>query len=149
MTRPSSATELTSDTDALRALALLDRLEAVLHDLFPQGASGGKFYVGDVDGNPGKSLMVELDGPRRGLWKRLLHRRGRRHHRSVGALAGPIRPQRLPHAGEIRQWLVGLLPRSVRRCGDVRSVPMDDLGAYTGKWDYLTADGELIARSPV
>jgi hypothetical protein len=30
---------------------------------------GGKFYVGDVDGNPGKSLVVELDGPRRGLWK--------------------------------------------------------------------------------
>ena len=66
---PEQRDELASDTDALRA-GLLDRLEAVLHYLFPQGRiRGGKFYVGDVDGNPGKSLVVELDGPRRGLWK--------------------------------------------------------------------------------
>lgn len=59
---PEQRDELTSDTDALRA-GLLDRLEAVLHYLFPQGRiRGGKFYVGDVDGNPGKSLVVELDG---------------------------------------------------------------------------------------
>ena len=66
---PEQRDELTSDTDALRA-GLLDRLEAVLHYLFPQGRiRGGKFYVGDVDGNAGKSLVVELEGDRRGLWK--------------------------------------------------------------------------------
>ena len=60
---------LSADAQVLRA-ALLDRLEAVLHYLFPRGRiRGGKFYVGDVEGSPGKSLVVELDGPRRGLWK--------------------------------------------------------------------------------
>ena len=50
---PEQRDELATDTDALRA-GLLDRLEAVLHYLFPQGRiRGGKFYVGDVDGNPG------------------------------------------------------------------------------------------------
>ena len=58
-----------NDTEALRA-GLLDRLESVLLYLFPQGRiRGGKFYVGDVDGNAGKSLVVELEGDRRGLWK--------------------------------------------------------------------------------
>lgn len=61
--------DLVSDTEALRT-GLLDRLEAVLQDLFPQGRiRGNRFYVGDVDGSPGKSLVVELEGPRRGLWK--------------------------------------------------------------------------------
>lgn len=50
-----------NDTEALRA-GLLDRLESVLLYLFPQGRiRGGKFYVGDVDGNAGKSLVVELE----------------------------------------------------------------------------------------
>ena len=53
-----------NDTEALRA-GLLDRLESVLLYLFPQGRiRGGKFYVGDVDGNAGKSLVVELEGDR-------------------------------------------------------------------------------------
>ena len=57
------------DTEALRA-ALLDRLEAVLQELFPQGRiRGNRFYVGDLNGSPGKSLVVELEGPRQGLWK--------------------------------------------------------------------------------
>lgn len=143
---PEQRDELASDTDALRA-GLLDRLEAVLHYLYPQGRiRGGKFYVGDVDGNPGKSLVVELDGPRRGLWKDFSTDEGGDvidlWARSQGRSARSDFPR---IAGEIRQWL-GLAPPSItpmRR--DVRSVPMDDLGAYTTKWDYLSPEGELIA----
>jgi len=104
------------------------------------------FYVGDVDGNPGKSLVVELDGPRRGLWKDFSTDEGGDvidlWARSQGRSARSDFPR---IAGEIRQWL-GLAPPNItpmRR--DVRSVPMDDLGAYTAKWDYLSPEGELIA----
>lgn len=143
---PEQRDELATDTDALRA-GLLDRLEAVLHYLFPQGRiRGGKFTIGDVDGNPGKSLVVELDGPRRGLWKDFSTDEGGDvidlWARSQGRSARSDFPR---IAGEIRQWL-GLAPPSItpmRR--DVRSVPMDDLGAYTAKWDYLSPEGELIA----
>ena len=56
------------DVEGLRQ-ALTDRLESVLLFLFPEGRiRGGKFYVGDIDGSPGKSLVVEMTGPRRGLW---------------------------------------------------------------------------------
>lgn len=143
---PEQRDELASDTDALRA-GLLDRLEAVLHYLFPQGRiRGGKFYVGDVDGNPGKSLVVELDGPRRGLWKDFSTDEGGDiidlWARSQGRSARSDFPR---IAAEIRQWLGIATPVGTPMRRDVRSVPMDDLGAYTGKWDYLTPDGELIA----
>lgn len=143
---PEQRDELASDTDAMRS-GLLDRLEAVLHYLFPQGRiRSGKFYVGDVDGNSGKSLVVELDGPRRGLWKDFSTDEGGDvidlWARSQGRSARTDFPR---VAGEIRQWL-GIAPPSttpMRR--DVRSVPMDELGAYTAKWDYLSPEGELIA----
>lgn len=65
---PEQHSVMIDDIDALRQ-GLLDRLDAVLHYLFPQGRiRSGKFYVGDVDGARGKSLVVELEGPRRGLW---------------------------------------------------------------------------------
>ena len=61
---PEQRTDLVSDTQDLR-VSLLDRLESVLAYLFPSGRMrGNKFYVGDVDGSPGRSLVVELDGSR-------------------------------------------------------------------------------------
>ena len=138
--------ESASDTDALRA-GLLDRLEAVLHYLFPQGRiRGSKFYVGDTDGSPGKSLVVEFDGPRRGLWKDFATNEGGDvidlWARSQGRSARNDFPR---VAGEIRQWLGLAAPSITPMRRDVRSAPMDDLGAYTGKWNYLSPEGELIA----
>lgn len=143
---PEQRDALVTDTEALRA-GLFNRLEAVLHYLFPQGRiRNGKFYVGDVDGNAGKSLVVELEGPRRGLWKDFSTDEGGDvidlWARSQGLSARYDFPR---IASDIRQWL-GLAPPShevVRR--DARSTPMDELGPYTAKWDYLTEEGELIA----
>lgn len=138
--------EIGSNTDALRA-GLLDRLEAVLHYLFPQGRiRGSKFYVGDVDGNHGKSLVVELEGRRRGLWKDFSTDEGGDIIDLWARSQGRSARQDFPHiAGEIRQWL-GLVPLTstpLRR--DSRSAPIDELGPHTAKWDYLTTEGELIA----
>lgn len=135
-----------SDTEALRA-GLLDRLETMLQEFFPQGRfRGGKFYVGDVDGAAGTSLVVELDGAKRGLWTDFATGDGgdvidlwaSAHHLSA--------KMDFPQLAQgIRQWL-GLAPApvSVPRRG-ARTAAVDELGPYTGKWDYLTADGDLIA----
>ena len=154
---PEQRDELTSDTDALRA-GLLDRLEAVLHYLFPQGRiRGGKFYVGDVDGNPGKSLVVELDGPRRGLWKDFSTDEGGDiidlWARSQGRSARSDFPR---IAGEIRQWLgiagpVGTPMRLTMTSTDVIHsffIPVFRLkkdvvpGRYTVMWFEATKEGE-------
>ncbi len=143
---PEQRNELATDTDALRS-GLLDRLEAVLHYLFPQGRiRSGKFYVGDVDGNSGKSLVVELDGARRGLWKDFSTDEGGDvidlWARSQGRSARTDFPR---VAGEIRQWLGMAPPITTPMRREVRSVPIDELGAYTAKWDYVSPEGELIA----
>ena len=135
-----------NDTEALRA-GLLDRLESVLLYLFPQGRiRGGKFYVGDVDGNAGKSLVVELEGDRRGLWKDFASDEGGDiidlWARSQGLSARHDFPRL---ASEIRQWLGVAAPAQTVARREGRSVPIDELGPYSAKWDYLTADGELIA----
>ena len=37
--------------------------------LFPNGErQGTRFVVGNVQGDAGDSLMIELEGPKRGLW---------------------------------------------------------------------------------
>ncbi|APR98571.1 AAA family ATPase [Wolbachia endosymbiont of Folsomia candida] len=49
---------------------LLQNLRSCLSYLLPNGVfRGDKFYVGDVYGNKGKSLVVELSGSKAGLWK--------------------------------------------------------------------------------
>lgn len=51
--------------------ALTRQLEGVLGYLYPQGFAdpkARKFYIGSVDGEPGESLSVELQGDKTGLW---------------------------------------------------------------------------------
>jgi hypothetical protein len=164
------------DKEELRA-RLLDSLEPALAYLFPHGkVQGDKFYVGDVNGNPGKSLVVELHGPRRGLWHDFATQRGgdmlelwaqARGLSAKGDFAELLR--------DIAQWLaVPVLPRSVdaalagwtghstlahsaprafevaaaARSPSQRMNPnivFDELGKATAKWDYLDAQGSLIA----
>ena len=138
---------LSADREMLRA-GLLDRLEAVLHYLFPLGRSrGGKFYVGDVEGSQGKSLVVELEGPRRGLWKDFSNDNGG----DVLAIWAMSRGRSTQHdfpavLDEVRQWLGFAPPISHQAHRDARHEPaVDDLGAHTAKWDYFTPAGELMA----
>ena len=56
------------DKDELRN-RLLDQLETVLMYLFPRGKrQGTRFVVGNVQGDAGDSLVIELEGPKRGVW---------------------------------------------------------------------------------
>ncbi|MGD7361115.1 phage/plasmid primase, P4 family, partial [Ralstonia pseudosolanacearum] len=63
--RPVSAE---AERDRIRGL-LLDRLDSMLAILFPAGKKRrNKFVIGDIQGNPGDSLEIVLDGEKAGLW---------------------------------------------------------------------------------
>lgn len=133
------------DTAALRQ-GLLARIEAVLHYLLPQGRlRAGKFHVGDVDGNPGKSLVVEVDGAHAGLWKDFATGEGGDLFDLWARVRGLSARTDFPAiAAEVQQWL-GIHPVDMVPQRDARRPAMDELGPYTAKWNYTTATGELIA----
>jgi hypothetical protein len=141
------STGTTEDVEGLRH-ALTERLESALLFLFPQGRiRSGKFYVGDIDGSPGKSLVVELEGTRRGLWFDFATDMGGDMFDAWGLSRNLSVKTDFPRIlDEIRQWC-GVAPstsKATRR--DLRQQPVDELGPYTATWDYQSADGTLIAR---
>jgi 5S rRNA maturation endonuclease (ribonuclease M5) len=132
------------DKDEVRA-RLLDQLESVLLYLFPRGKRRGKqFVVGNLQGAPGDSLVIELEGPKRGLWIDF----DTGESGDVLALWACVRGYTLP-AGfsdlldDAGDWLVVPLiaPTPVVRS----AAAYDDLGPHTGKWDYVGPDGQLLA----
>ena len=132
------------DKDEIRT-RLLDQLESVLLYLFPRGKRrGSQFYIGNLQGEPGASLVVELNGPKRGLWIDF----ATGESGDVLALWASSRGYRLPadfsdlleDAGD---WL--MVPRIATAPALHTSRAYDDLGPHTGKWDYLAADGSLLA----
>jgi putative DNA primase/helicase len=130
--------------EAIR-LDLIARLDTVLAALFPAGkVRRGKFVIGDALGSPGDSLEVVLSGEKAGLWTDradgvggdifdliAAHHRLDAQHDFSRVLA------------EARQLLgrTQTLPAAKPK----RAPPIDDLGPATAKWDYLDADGQLIA----
>jgi len=132
------------DFEALRA-ELLGRLHEVLSALFPAGKVVlGKFLMGDVMGNSGRSLEVVLDGDKAGLWMDRATGDGGDIFALIGAHFGidPHHdfPKVMRHCSELLGRAPAQPPQKQRR-----QPPTDDLGPATAKWDYLTADGKLIA----
>ena len=132
------------DKDEIRT-RLLDQLESVLLYLFPRGKRrGGQFYVGNLQGEPGDSLVVELEGPKRGVWIDF----ATGESGDVLALWASTRGYHLPadfsdlleDAGD---WL--MVPRMASAPVLNSNRAYDDLGPHTGKWDYHAADGSLLA----
>ncbi len=135
------------DVESLRH-ALIDRLESVLLFLFPQGRiRGGKFYVGDIDGSAGKSLVVEMEGSRRGLWFDFATDMGGDVFDAWAMSRNlSVRTDFPRILDEVRQWCGVAPPMATNHRRAVRSQPVDELGPYTATWDYQTPLGELIAR---
>lgn len=138
------------DKDELRS-RMLQQLEAVLTYLLPHGRIKGKrFVVGNVRGEPGDSLVVELEGDKRGVWFDFAT--GERG--DILALWAAVHQFTLPGEfpallDEVACWLA--VPRSDvrtdnrRRGHGVPNVAFDTLGPATGRWRYLSADGQLLA----
>lgn len=143
-TSPVAATSEASERDEIRS-ALLARLESVLFALYPAGkAVHGKFVVGDVLGSPGRSLEIELDGEKAGLWIDRATGQGGdvfdllAAHRGIDAHSG------FAQVIALARELLGRAPADPPRRRR-KEAPVDELGPATAKWDYLDADGALIA----
>jgi putative DNA primase/helicase len=134
-----------SEREALRA-GLIAGLSSVLVTMFPAGKRRrGKFLIGDVLGSPGDSLEVVLDGEKAGLWT----------DRATGdggdifsLIAGHTALNIHTDFNRVLDAAADLLGRArempSRRSGK-KAVPVDELGPATAKWDYLDAQGHLIA----
>ena len=131
------------DKDELRT-RLLDQLESVLSHLYPNGKhQGAQFIVGNVQGDTGHSLVVELEGSKRGVW--LDFATG--ESGDVLALWACARGYALPRdfgdlLDDVGHWLV--VPRIATT--PIKQMPtVDDLGPSSAKWFYKSAEGELLA----
>lgn len=140
------AIDLRQERQRIRDRLLAD-LPAFLQWVFPQGTvRGRKFHVGNLAGDPGDSLEIELEGDKAGVG----------YDHATGE-AGDVfdflaRREGLDTQRDFRQvliaaerWLGGdwlaLTPPPKR----VKAPPLDELGPHTAKWDYWSADGKLLA----
>jgi len=127
---------------------MLVNIRGVLSYLLPGGAfQGGKFLVGDVQGNRGDSLSVELAGPKAGMWHDFATGEGGDIIGLWAAVSGRDTRTDFPAImDDIREWLDGR-SRTLHddRAAQAKSPPVDDLGPVTAKWDYHDEDGRLIA----
>ena len=136
-------------TDEIKARMLV-HLRGVLSYLFPGGVfQRGKFFVGDIRGNPGDSLVVEIEGRKAGLWHDFATGEGGDIIGLWAAANGRDTKTEFPAiVADILAWLDGR-PRTLhdeRAGGPRRKTPsVDELGPVTAKWDYLDEAGRLIA----
>ena len=132
------------DLNAVRA-ALRQNAEAVLRYLFPQGKQEGhRFLVADISGAPGKSLVVELEGERRGLWIDFATQEGGDLIDLWAAARGFSVEHGFPQLIEnIGAWLA--LPLATHVTTSAPRTAQNALGPHSAKWDYLGADGKLLA----
>ena len=143
-TAPAPEIPASERREAVRA-ALLSRLEAVLFTLFPAGKKRrGKFVIGDVLGSPGDSLEVVLDGDKAGLWTDRAEGSGGDVFHLIGGHYGVDVHGDFARVLDLAEDLVGRAPTAPSRKA-AKKAPVDDLGPATAKWDYLDAQGRLIA----
>ncbi len=129
---------------------MLVNIRGVLSYLLPGGVfQRGKFFVGDIHGNRGDSLVVEIEGRKAGLWHDFATGEGGDIIGLWAAATGrDIRVDFQTVILDILAWLEGRT-RTLQedRVGKPRrkKPPVDELGPITAKWDYLDDDGKLIA----
>ena len=124
---------------------LLDQLESALAYLLPRGKRrGAQFVVGNLQGDAGDSLVVDLDGAKRGLWLDFATGESGDALALWAAVCGFILPHQFDALLEdIGHWLI--VPRLAVPITVSSSAPRDDLGPATAKWNYHDANGKLLA----
>ena len=146
--RPDGDRRPEASVDELKA-RLHGNLRGVLSHLFPAGVfRQGKFMVGDVQGNRGDSLTVELSGPKAGMWHDFATKEGGDIISLWAAATGRGSRSDFPALLEdIRHWLgeprYELAPPQSEPAAKAGQV--DELGPVTAKWDYWSGDGKLLA----
>jgi putative DNA primase/helicase len=141
--RPANPVDLAAQRETVRA-DLLARLPSVLKALFPAGkVRGGAFAIGNVQGDPGDSLEVALSGEKAGLWYDHATGEGGDLFALIAAVHGLDTHGQFAEVVALAGRLLGTArvePTPLRG-----EAPVDRLGPATAKWDYVAADGSLIA----
>jgi len=135
------------DAQALKS-QLVQNLPAILHALLPNGlVRAGKFIVGDVRGNKGESLVIELHGSKAGLWHDFATGDGGDILDLWAAVKGFDRKSQFTQLiTDIQNWLgAGVPVAQPPSCKHRPHKHTQNLGEPTAKWDYTDAQGKLIA----
>jgi putative DNA primase/helicase len=134
-----------AERDEIRA-ELMARLSDVLITLFPAGKQRrGKFLIGDVLGSPGDSLEVVLEGEKAGLWTDRATGDGGDVYALIAAHLSIDVLGDFPRVLDAAADLLGRSRSAPVRKANKKDMPVDELGPATAKWDYLDAQGHLIA----
>lgn len=132
---------------------LLSRLESVLTFILP----AGKFYrnhfvIGDVKGNKGDSLKVELSNDKAGMWHDFATGDGGDIFDLWASCNNLNIITQFPEViNSIKEWLgtskTTQKPYSIsaETVPKLKNIAQDDLGSPTAKWDYTDSEGKLIA----
>ncbi len=117
---------------------LLSNLPSLLRWLLPNGVvRTNKFYVGNVHGDKGESLVVELSGDKCGLWHDFASGDGGDIIDLYASVKGfNSKTQFKELLRDIEQHLGAAPPPQRKSC---------NFGTPTAKWDYTDTQGKLIA----
>lgn len=130
------------DAQAVKS-RLLQSLPHVLRALLPAGiVRGQKFMVGNIAGDQGDSLIVELGGAKAGLWHDFATGAGGDVLDLWAAIKGFDRQSQFP---ALLQDIQNQLGAGFQEKPPARPSLAPKLGKPTAKWDYTDAQGTLIA----
>ncbi len=127
---------------------LIQRLPEMLSDLFPKGkARNQQFFIGDLQGNSGKSLVIELGGPKAGMWIDFAtDEQGDAFDLWAGVKGQDAKRDFGQIVRDVADRLGHKLPSEHDDIPRKQNQPvLDELGSPTGKWDYTDGQGQLIA----
>jgi len=132
------------DTDDIRN-SLLSRIDEALHYLLPNGyVQNNCFYIGDTEGNKGKSLVVKLQGDKQGSWFDFANNQGGDLFNLWAEVRGYGKNEFPKLLTKINEWL-GNNP-TIRKFQPVQKLPpMDILGKPSAEWNYLDQNNRLLA----
>jgi len=148
----------TGDPEDLLSVEVLkqrlhNHLRAVLVSLFPLGKiRHPHFVIGNVQGQEGESLKIELMGPKIGMWHDFATGEGGDILSLWGAAKGLDPHHQFPEIiRSIHEWLGTPLGTEIYSAANtIQSSPSSfpeprlDLGPPTSRWDYKDAEGNLL-----
>jgi len=132
--------------------SLLSKIDEALNYLLPNGyVQNNYFYIGDTEGNKGKSLVVQLQGDKKGSWFDFATNQGGDLFNLWAEVIGYGKNEFPKLLTEINEWL-GNNPVNAKNTSTtekssvVRKLPpMDILGKPSAEWNYLDQNNRLLA----
>ncbi|MFP3025076.1 MAG: hypothetical protein ACEY3L_02035, partial [Wolbachia sp.] len=125
------------EKEQLKAQLLLN-IRSCLSYLLPRGTfHGDKFYVGNVQGDKGKSLVVELSGSEAGLWHDFATKEGG----DIIDLWAEV------HRKSTRTEFTEVMDSIAEWLGHFKKIKTDKTaGNPTAYWDYYDEKGQALVR---